>query len=139
VNKMWQKLRMKKASQFTKLPSFIKKVNTTYANGPNCWNATIKFFHDDVELQYISEDIMKGWLNTYTIKDKYKLCKPNTIMAMYKGSELLHTAVYVAPGLLWHKYGYAGYWEFITEKELIRAYPEHTKLEYRLYNAGNKR
>ena len=97
----------------------------------NCWNATQVFFgHNEVKHTPAVE--MEEWLKTNTIPDEMQRCTPGTILVFRRGSELWHTAVYVAPGILWHKRGVSGMWEFVTPKQAREIYFEADNFEYRL-------
>ena len=90
------------------VPSHIMDLDGMKEEGPNCWNATIMFFDDSEEVRFVSEEEMKQWLNENTEKDTHKICAPGTILAMYNDSGLIHTAVYVGKGTLFHKRGCGG-------------------------------
>lgn len=121
------------------LPSNISKLTGHIEEGPNCWNATILYFNPKEKVRFISPEEMIEWLNNNTVQDEMKLCRPGTILALYNDDcehtvdGLIHTAVYVAPGVLWHKRGMGGRWEFITEKELRQIYFETQYFEYLLF------
>lgn len=129
------------------LPSNVSKLTGNKEHGPNCWNATMLYFHTDEIVRYVPPNEMNEWLSKNTTDDYFKTCAPGTILALYcqdyicededrpinsNDEGLVHTAVWVAPGLLWHKYGCGGPWEFITEKQLRKAYPEADRWEYRI-------
>lgn len=116
----------------TDLPKFVYELNELRNPfGPNCWNATIKYFHNNHPVEFTSQEVMIMWLMNNTYEDQYKLQATGSILALYT-HELIHTAVYVCPGILWHKRGCSGPYEFITEKELRRIYSEATSFEYRI-------
>ena len=97
----------------------------------NCWNATQVFFgHNEVKHTTALE--MEKWLMDYTCTDPMNMCGVGTIMVFRRGTELIHTAVYVAPGLLWHKRGVSGHWEFVTPKQAREIYFEADNFECRL-------
>ncbi len=97
----------------------------------NCWNATQVFFGSK-EIRHTTAEEMEEWLKANTITDNMQLCSPGTILVFRTGSALIHTAVYVAPGILWHKRGVSGMWEFVTPKQAREIYFEADNFEYRL-------
>lgn len=97
----------------------------------NCWNATQVFFGSK-EIRHTTAEEMEIWLKANTIADDMQLCMPGTILVFRTGSTLIHTAVYVAPGILWHKRGVSGAWEFVTPKQAREIYFEADNFEYRL-------
>ena len=122
------------------LPSNVSKLTGNQEQGPNCWNATMLYFHTDEIIRFVAPDEMDEWLIKHTNEDYFKRCTPGSILVLYADPEramcdsgLFHTAVWVQPSLLWHKRGCGGPWEFITEKELRKVYPETTRYEYRLF------
>lgn len=118
------------------LPNHIQPLINKSEDGPNCWNATILFFHEDEEVRFVPPSEMEEWLKENTYVDVHKTCAPNTILAMYgfwdghEGEILLHTAVYVNKGILFHKRGCSGKWELVTEKQLREIYYETTRVEH---------
>ena len=115
------------------MPSNVVKLTGNREEGPNCWNATILFFNNAAEVGYTSPEQMVEWLSTKTVEDVHKLCKIGSILALYdEDDELIHTAVYVSPGILWHKRGVSGRWEFVTERQLKVIYFEATRKEHRI-------
>lgn len=121
------------------LPNNVSKLTGNHKEGPNCWNATMLFFNPKEEIRFVPPTEMIEWLEENTVKDDMKLCKPGTIIVLYNEDcqhtvdGLIHTAVYVAPGVLWHKRGMGGPWELVTEKELRAIYFETQRFEYRLF------
>ena len=116
------------------LPPVILQLNDTTEYGPNCWNATIKYFDPNEPTQFVSCGDMALWLDRNTEEDIYKLQATGSILALYDENSLIHTAVYVSPGILWHKRGCSGPYEFITEKQLRLVYPEAIHYDYRIVN-----
>ena len=117
------------------IPEYVANLNGKIAHGPNCWNATIMFFEPNESVRYVEQKDMIKWLEANTSWDRYKRCEPRTILALFSKEEgLIHTAVYVAPGILWHKRGCGGAYEFVTEKQLRKIYFEATSFEYLLYS-----
>lgn len=115
------------------VPKHIMPLINTKKAGPNCWNATILFFKPSEEIRYVSPEEMIDWIHANTSDDEYKLCRPGDIFAMSnEDSGLLHTAVWVAPGILFHKRGIANEWEFVTEKQIRTIYHEATIFHYRI-------
>lgn len=121
------------------LPSNVGRLTGNKEYGPNCWNATMLYFHTDEIIRYVADPEMVEWLDKHTIEDYFKRCAPGSILVMYNDNStetqkgLWHTAVWVAPGILWHKFGCGGPWEFVTEKQIRRCYPEITRIEHRLF------
>lgn len=122
------------------LPSNVGKLTGNKAFGPNCWNATMLYFHTDEITRYVEPEEMTQWLEKHTTEDQYKRCAPGSILVLHLNvdddrtvNRLWHTAVWVAPGILWHKFGCSGPWEFITEKRLRLMYPEATDWKYRIF------
>lgn len=97
----------------------------------NCWNATQVFFGHS-KVKHTTAEEMEVWLKVNTTLDDMQMCSPGTILVFRKGKELWHTAVYVAPGLLWHKRGTCGHWEFVSLKVARQVYFEADNFEYRL-------
>lgn len=119
------------------MPSNVVKLTGNKVQGPNCWNATILFFNPEAEVGYTSPEQMVEWLNNNTTEDQYKFCAVGSILALYnEADELIHTAVYVSPGILWHKRGIGGHWEFVTERQLKAIYFEAKRREHRVYSAA---
>ena len=115
------------------LPPVVAQLTGKEDHGPNCWNATILFFNRERKPEYTCDREMSEWLDRNTRVDEFNLCRVGTILVM--GSDeynLLHTAVFIAPGLLWHKRGCGGPWEIVTEKQIFKIYPETTKWHYRV-------
>jgi len=116
------------------LPENVVRLTGNKVVGPNCWNATILFFKPEEQARYVSPEEMDYWLNYHTVADEYKFCAVGSILALYNAAdELIHTAVYVSPGVLWHKRGIGGHWEFVTERQLKAIYFEAKRREHRLY------
>ncbi len=122
------------------LPSNVRVLTGNVQQGPNCWNATMLYFHTDEIIRWVGPEEMVEWLEKHTVDDYFKRCAPGSILVLYADPEraqcasgLFHTAVWVQPGLLWHKRGCGGHWEFITEKELRKVYPETTRYEHRMF------
>lgn len=120
------------------LPTNIMELTGTKVNGPNCYNATMLFFEPNRHVRYIAPEEMVHWIESHTQPDPYKMCAVGSIIALYEDELLIHTAVFVAPGVLWHKRGCGGHWEFVTEKQLRRIYFETTRYEYRLFSETTK-
>lgn len=115
------------------MPENVMRLTGEKKVGPNCWNATILFFEPTEEARYTSPEEMTEWLNSNTAIDEYKFCAVGSILALYNNKDLLiHTAVYVSPGILWHKRGIGGHWEFVTERQLKAIYFEAKRREYRI-------
>ena len=98
----------------------------------NCWNATQLYFGHAKRVGHTTSSDMELWLAANTIPDEHKLCRPGTIMVLRKGAELWHTGVFVAPNLLWHKFGCSGKWEFVTLKQMVEERYPFCNHEYRL-------
>lgn len=115
------------------IPETLIKLNGKREEGPNCWNATIMFFDPDQKPQFTSCNEMIEWLNIFTTIDSMKFQAVGSILAMYQDGLLIHTAVYVGPGILFHKRGMGGHWEFVTERQIRKIYYEANQFEYRLF------
>lgn len=129
---------MKPKVDMSVLPSNVGKLTGNREQGPNCWNATLLYFYTDEIVRYVPPEEMIIWLQLSTTEDQYKLCAPGSVLVLYNDKDdrangLWHTAVWVAPGILWHKYGCGGPWEFVTEKDLRSYYPEVTRWEHRIF------
>lgn len=115
------------------VPPHVMKLNDRQKSGPNCWNATMIFFNPSEKVRYVPPGEMVDWIHDNTYEDEMRLCSPGHIFAMSNDEQgLLHTAVWVAPGVLFHKRGIAGHWEFVTEKQIREIYFEATKFYYRI-------
>lgn len=113
------------------VPEHIMNLIGTREEGPNCWNATILFHKPDEEIRYVSPEEMEQWLKENTREDRYKRCEPGDILAFYDGcKDLIHTAVWVAPGILFHKRGVANGWEFMTQRKMRELYFEAIYFKY---------
>lgn len=124
--------RIKPKVDLSTLPRVVAELTGNRENGPNCWNATILFFDKQSKRKYISDWEMEEWLYKNTNIDEYRLCRKGTILVMSSAEyDLLHTAVFIGPGILWHKRGCEGPWEIVTEKQIFKIYPETTKWHYR--------
>lgn len=117
------------------LPSNVMELIGTKQQGPNCWNATMLFFDPNRSIRYVTPEEMTEWLEHNTYRDEYKFCAVGSIIVLYQDNTLIHTAIFVAPGILFHKRGCAGHWEFVTEKQLRSIYSETTRYDYRLYKS----
>lgn len=115
------------------LPTNVIQLTNTKSSGPNCWNATMLFFEPNQSIRYVPPEEMVDWLEHNTRQDPYKMCAVGSIIALYEDDALIHTAVFVAPGILWHKRGVRGHWEYITEKQLRSIYYETTRYDYLIY------
>lgn len=112
------------------LPEVVLKLNGGIQRGPNCWNATILYFDPNATVKYVPPQEMNEWLQANTTPDQFKFQATGSILALYTEDVLIHTAVYVAPGILWHKRGCGGPWEFVTEKQLRQIYFEADRFDY---------
>lgn len=113
------------------LPSAVLRLTGKVDHPANCWNATQIFFKDE-QHKFTSAEDMEVWLSNNTKPDDMNMCAPNSIIVMRQGELLIHTAVYVAPGWLWHKRGCSGHWEFVTPQQLRMIYFEADRFENRL-------
>jgi hypothetical protein len=105
--------------------------------GPNCWNATILFFNPKEEVKFVEQSDMVNWLATNTEEDPMKRCAPGSIVAFYnEDMGLIHTAIYVGIGTLYHKRGVGGDWEVITERRIRQIYFETDRYEYRIFKGA---
>ena len=125
------------------IPENVLKLNGNKEIGPNCWNATIMFFDSLEPIRYTPPEVMADWLQKNTVEDQYKFQAVGSILVLFnddieEAGGLIHTAVYVAPSILFHKRGTGGHWEFVTEKQLRRIYFETTRSEYRLFSETTK-
>jgi hypothetical protein len=102
--------------------------------GPNCWNATM-VFHQGTEVRHVKADEMEEWLleNT-TVKGYMEEVKPEPgdILIM-RGtfdpdfqSDLVHTAVYLGHGMVFHKAGCVREPEVCTVEECLEEYDNYT-------------
>jgi len=64
---------------------------------------------------------MERWLKDNTVLDELQLCTPGTIWVLRQGKGLIHTAVFVGPGVLWHKRGCSGHWNLYLSKSVERS------------------
>ena len=112
------------------LPEIVIKLNGKRESPANCWNATQLYFGHMKEVQHVYEEEMNQWLWRYTTPTEDRKRSVNTILVFRLRGILIHTAVFVGPNYMWHKYGCNGHWEFISYENLLLAY-EHDRLEYR--------
>lgn len=128
----WTIFKRKPKFDTSNVPKHIMPLIDTAKHGPNCWNATIFWFEPNHPIEYVPPEVMVKWIDTFTKEDELKLCRPGDILAMSNKEEgLLHTAVWVAPGVLFHKRGIANEWTFVTEKQIREIYFEATIFNYR--------
>ena len=142
--KWWQKSKVQQKADLNEfnpigVPSNVMKLTGNKEIGPNCWNATIMFFDEQEPVRYTPPEVMVEWLTKNTAEDNYKFQAVGSILVLFNEEQeeangLIHTAVYVAPSILFHKRGTGGHWEFITEKQLRQIYFETTRSEYRLFS-----
>lgn len=135
---MFARLFMKKSEPLIPKEVDIVKLNSNVISltgkqefPANCWNATQVFFGSN-DVRHTTAEEMEHWLAANTIHDPMKSCSYGTILVFRQGNLLIHTAVYVAPGILWHKRGVSGAWEFVTPKQAREIYFEADNFEYRL-------
>lgn len=132
-----KKLLTLKGVDVSRLNSNVIALTGKHEYPANCWNATKLFFgHGNVE--FTSPLDMEEWLKTNTAPNETKSYTFGTILVFRRDEELLHTAVYVAPNLLWHKRGIRGHWEFITLKQAKEIYFEANNFEHRLIKFGGR-
>lgn len=114
------------------IPKLIHNLTGNYVSGPNCWNATILYFDQEFPIRYVSALEMETWIEQNTYEDPFKLCSPGDIfeMRLSHNKELFHTAVWVGPGILFHKRGYTGLWEYCTEQYIRDVYSEAQHIRY---------
>lgn len=105
----------------TNLPSIVNQLTGQCSSPANCWNATM-LYHGFQEVRYTPPEEIAEWMHYNTVRDEFKLCTPGTIMVFTRGSELIHTAVFVAPNKLWHKRGVHGMWEFVSLEDVRMIY-----------------
>lgn len=135
----WTLFKRKPKFDTSNVPQHIMPLIDKKKSGPNCWNATILFFKPSEEIRYVSPQEMVDWINEHTYEDEMKLCRPGHIIALSNEEQgLLHTAVWVAPGILFHKRGIANEWEFTTEKKMREVYFEATIFHYRILKSETK-
>ncbi len=131
-----KKYKIPKEVDVSKLNDNVIKLTGKTQYRPNCWNATQLFFGFE-EIRYTSDTEMEKWLADNTVVDEMKLCTPGTIVVFRNGHILVHTTVYVAPGLMWHKRGINGSWEFVTSEQAREIYNEADNFEYRLFRSAS--
>ncbi len=108
--------------------------------GPNCFSATIAFFDESHDLVFVSPNDMDKWLAENTDEDAYNRCAHGTIVTLYSVAcdddpayaELIHTAVFVAPGVVFHKRGFGGRYEIVSDRDLHKMYPSDIQ-HYRIF------
>ena len=118
--KWWSKKKSKPAVDLHEfnpggIPENVLKLNGNKEIGPNCWNATIMFFDDKEPVRYTPPEVMVDWLSKNTVEDQYKFQAVGSILVLFnddieEAGGLIHTGVYVAPGILFHKRGTGGHW-----------------------------
>ena len=135
---MWSNLFKRKPKYDASLiPSNIAPLIGSIVHDPNCWNATIMYFDPKEPVRFTGQSDMEHWLNKNTVESLYQRCVPRTILALYNEDlGLIHTAVYIGDGVLFHKRGCGGHWEIITEKMLRAIYNETTHCKLFVHKSG---
>jgi hypothetical protein len=120
---------------FDRWPAWAQKKVDTQNNysGPNCWNTTIKWFNNKRPLQYTSPEIIERWLRTSTVFTT-KLGFETIIVYYDEDHNIIHTAIHIGAGLVFHKRGYSLFepWEVV---DLYKTgYGD--RFQYREYNGA---
>jgi|GEM_PF-6298445 len=112
-------------------PPVMREKTNTYCNysGPNCWNATLLWFFPQTATRYTSPAEMESTLNSefhlISRDDQIRYGDVITIRQSIFGNDLiLHTAVYLGNGLVWHKGGARAKYPYVfsTLKNMFRDY-----------------
>lgn len=111
------------------IPSPLRELLGTRRHGPNCWNATSVYFGWEKEVKYTDDSTLLAYIDKHTVEVS-KCDDKDTIMLFFKGRELIHSAVFVAPNMLFHKYGCAFDWNVIHVHDMKRIYFEATSYKY---------
>lgn len=122
------------------IPTIVNKLNGTNARGPNCWNATLLFHGVTNNVEFTPDYAILAWLNVDCRKIDGRCLKFGDVLVMKRGSELIHTAVYLKRGMYWHKPGCNGSvgWEFASKKRIKDIYSEADTLYYMRPKNGTK-
>lgn len=133
-----QKLKLHQ-KQFPELPISIRKLGppvmqektNTYCAyaGPNCWNAALTWFFPKTTPEYTSPEVMESNLqvrfHVISTNDSIRYGDLIAIRQSIFGSDyLLHTAIYLGNGLVWHKGGAHPEYPYVfsTLKNMFRDY-----------------
>jgi hypothetical protein len=89
----------------------------------NCWAGTLMYFNELKTPRWIEQREMIQWMEANTKRVTRK--RKNDIIALFDGGNegLLHTAVYLGDGKVWHKKG-ANVAEITTIEKMLKVYFE---------------
>lgn len=89
-------------------------------DGPNCFNATLKWFYPDKELAETHSIEMDNYLRTHfkEIKPGKRLQFGDVLVWRDPQGELVHTAIYINENFSWHKATYSETSSWVFEKTI---------------------
>lgn len=111
------------------VPPHVRGLLGTTQRGPNCWNATALYFGWEKEVKWTNAKDLLKFIDKHTVEVE-KCDDPDTIMLFFQRGQLIHSAIFIAPNMLFHKYGCAFDWNVIHVHDMKRIYYEATSFKY---------